>query len=311
MIKIGLLGYGTVNTGVAEILKEKNAQIEKAIGDKVEIKKVLVKNKDKHKDIENLLVDDINEIIEDDEIDLVIEATGEVSAIGDDIKKILTTKNLISSNKALVSRYYEDLCKIAKENNRKLRFDAAVGGAVPLIETLYTIRTLNDVKKVSGIFNGSCNFILSKMEEGEEFEDALKKAQELGFAELDPTDDVEGFDTLRKLRLVASILFDKKITEDLIKVQGITEITKDDVKKASENNKRYKLIAYADSEGLYEIKPVLVDKDSNFGRIKDNENIFEVETNNAKTLTFKGPGAGKRETGFAVLNDFLSIYKAY
>lgn len=308
MINIALLGYGVVNTGLVEILEEKKDDIKKAIGDDFKISKILVKNPDKHQDIKNLLVKDISEIVEDDTIDLVIEATGEVEEIGEDIKKILASKNLISSNKALVSRYFEDLEEISQKNKTKLRFDAAVGGATPLIETLYTIRTLNDVKKFEGIVNGSCNFILSKMEEGEDFDTALKKAQDLGFAEADPSDDIEGFDSLRKLRIVASILFKKPIKEEEISLEGITKITKKDVERASEDNKRYKLIAYADNEGRYEIRPRLVEKDSNFGTIKDNENIFEIDCTNAKKLTFKAPGAGKRETGFAVLNDFLSIF---
>lgn len=308
MINVALIGYGTVNSGFREIFEEKRCEIEEAVDDQIKIKKIVVKHPEKHKDIEDLLVDRIGDIINDEEIDLVIEATGEVGPIEEDIKKLLEKKNLITSNKALVSRNFEKFEAIAKKYKRKFRFDAAVGGAVPTIENLYTIRTLNDVKKVSGIFNGSCNFVLSKMEEGIDFDTAVKEAQKLGFAELDPSNDIDGLDSMRKLRLAASILFNKSIKEENIDLEGIRKITNEDIEEAKANKQRYKLIAYGDDEGAYRVRPELVDIDSNFGKIKDNENIFQIETSNAKILTFIGPGAGKRETGFAILNDFLNIY---
>lgn len=308
MIKIGLLGFGVVNSGVYEIFEERRKYIEEAIEDEFSIEKILVKNPKKHSDIKDLLVDNISEIIDDDSIDLVIEATGEVEAIEDDIKKILSKKNLISTNKALISKNFEEFNRIKKENKTKLRFDASVGGAIPVIENLYTISILDEVEEISGIFNGSCNFILSKMEEGYSFKDALEKAQDLGFAEADPKDDIEGFDSLRKLRIAASILFRKEIKEEDIDLEGITKIKKDHVKKASERGLRYKLIAYANKDGIYQVRPELLEKNSLFGSIKDNENIFQIKSSNSKDLILKGRGAGKRETGFSVLNDFLKIY---
>lgn len=308
MINIGLIGFGVVNSGVYEIFEEQRAKIEKAIGDEFKISKILVKNKKNHKNIENLLAHDISELVDDENIDLIIEATGKVDEIIGDIKKILENKNLISSNKALISKYFEDLLEISKTSKKKLKFDSAVGGAIPIIENLYKIKTLNDVEEIKGIFNGSCNFILSKMEEGDDFNSALKKAQELGFAESDPTDDIDGLDSMRKLRIVSTILFEKEIKEEDISLEGIRNIRKKDIEKAKKNGKKYKLIAYANCKGVYKVRPELVDENSNFGLIKDNENIFQIKTSNAKNLIFQGAGAGKRETAFSVLNDFLEIY---
>lgn len=308
MINIALIGFGVVNSGVYEIFEEKREDIEKAINDKFEINKILVKNKEKHKDVKNLLLNDISEIIDDENIDLVIEATGKTDEIIDDIKKILKSKNLISSNKALISKYFEDLNKISKTYKTKLKFDSAVGGAIPLIENLYPIKILNDVEKISGIFNGSSNFILSKMQEGLDFKSALKIAQDLGYAESDPSDDIDGIDSMRKLKIVSTILFGKNIKENMIEVHGIRNITNNDIKKANSIGKTYKLIAYADKDGLYKVSPEIIDKNSIFAMVNNNENIFEIKSSNAKTLTFKGSGAGKRETAFAVLNDFLKIY---
>lgn len=308
MINIALIGFGVVNSGVYEIFEEKREDIEKAINDKFEINKILVKNKEKHKYVKNLLLNDISEIIDDENIDLVIEATGKTDEIIDDIKKILKSKNLISSNKALISKYFEDLNKISKTYKKKLKFDSAVGGAIPLIENLYPIKILNDVEKISGIFNGSSNFILSKMQEGLDFKSALKIAQDLGYAEYDPSDDIEGIDSMRKLKIVSTILFGKNIKENMIEVHGIRNITNNDIKKAKSIGKTYKLIAYADKDGLYKVSPEIIDKNSIFAMVNNNENIFEIKSSNAKTLTFKGSGAGKRETAFAVLNDFLKIY---
>lgn len=308
MINIALIGFGIVNSGVYEIFEEKREDIEKAINDKFEINKILVKNKEKHKDVKNLLLNDISQIIDDENIDLVIEATGKTDEIIDDIKKILKSKNLISSNKALISKYFEDLNKISKTYKKKLKFDSAVGGAIPLIENLYPIKILNDVEKISGIFNGSSNFILSKMQEGLDFKSALKIAQDLGYAESDPSDDIDGIDSMRKLKIVSTILFGKNIKEDMIEVHGIRNITNNDIKKAKSIGKTYKLIAYADKDGLYKVSPEIIDKNSIFAMVNNNENIFEIKSSNAKTLTFKCSGAGKRETAFAVLNDFLKIY---
>lgn len=309
MIKIGLLGFGVVNSGVYEIFEEKRENIEKATGEKFVIEKILVKTPQNHPDIKDLLVKDISEIVNDMSIDLVIEATGEVDPIENDIKKILSSKNLISSNKALISKDFEDLNKIARENKTYLKFDGAVGGAIPIIENLYTISILDDVEEISGIFNGSCNFILSKMEEGYDFEKALKKAQELGFAEANPKADIEGYDSLRKLRIVSSILFRKEIKENDIKREGITNISKEDIENAKKRGLKYKLISYANKDGIYKVKSELVDANSIFGNTNDNENIFQIKSSNAKNLIFKGMGAGKRETAFAILNDFLKIYR--
>lgn len=310
MINIGFLGFGTVGRATYEILNERKEIIEKAINNKFEVKKILVRDVNKYKDISQLITTNISDLVDDKDIDLLIEVTGEVDGLIREIEKALyNKKNIITANKALVSKYFGRLHTLSKENNTKFKYEASVGGAIPIISQIDKIITLNDVKEISGVLNGTCNFILSEMEKGNSYEDSLKKAQELGFAEANPSADVDGIDTKRKLRILSTLFFDNSIIEEDIECKGITNLTIEDIFNASKENKRYKLIAKANKFGEYSVKPELVDKNSILGSLVNGENAIIIKTSNAKDIILKGMGAGGRETAYSVLSDFLDMYK--
>lgn len=309
MIKIGLLGFGTVGQAVYTILTERKNIIEEEIQDNFVVEKILVKNPEKHQNINSLITTNIKDITQDSNINLIIELTGAVDEIVDEIKAcLLSRKSVITANKALVSKYYEDLLEASKKGKSKLKFEAAVAGAIPIISQTKNIALLNDVSEIIGVLNGTCNYILNQMENSLSYEEALKKAQELGYAEADPSADVDGLDTRRKLRILSSLIYQKPIKEEDIFLEGITKLTIDHLKQAKIKNKRYKLVARATKNGDYSVKPELVDEGSILGGLVDGENAIIIKTSNAKELIFKGMGAGGRETAFSVLSDFLNLF---
>lgn len=315
MINIGILGFGTVGKGSYNILIEQKEMIEDYIGEEIKISKILVRNKEKYKDEKayDIITENIDEIISDDDIDLIIEVTGDVDFIYPYLKKaIKSKKHIITANKNLVSKYFEELMELGKSENVQVRYEAAVAGAIPVIEPLEKIALLNDISSIKGVLNGTCNFILSKMEDGFRYEDALKEAQEIGFAEADPSSDVEGRDTMRKLRILATMAFKESVKEEDIKVEGITDLKPEDIEKAKKENKRYKLVAEGKKENgkiKASVKAVTVDMNSILGGLDGGENAVVIETSNAEQLVFRGLGAGGRPTGFSIVSDLLNIYK--
>lgn len=310
MIGIGFLGFGTVGRSTYEILTNRKFEIEKYLGKDVVIRKIIVRDPSKYDEIEDIISTDIMDLINDEDIDVIIEATGQVDEIVDYIEAAIKgKKNIISANKALISKYYERLHSLSKQNKTELKYEASVGGGIPIISQLDNIRILNEVNQISGVLNGTCNFILSKMETGSSYEESLKEAQKLGYAEADPSADVSGLDSLRKLRILSSRVFNKAIKENEIDLCGITEIEKEEIEKAKLDGKKYKLIARADKYGNYKVGPELVDEESIFGGLVGGENAIIINGSNTGDLIFKGPGAGGKETAFSILSDFLSIYR--
>lgn len=315
MINIGLLGCGTVGSGVIDILNERKEILEKVLGEPIVIKKVLVRNLDNYKNRKDFkfFTDDIYSIIDDEEIETIIEVTGNVDQMFPAILKAMENqKNIITANKALVSKYMEELIEQADFHDVTLSYDAAVAGAVPIIESIKNISDLNEIKSIKGVLNGTCNFILSAMEYGKDYLSALKEAQEVGFAEADPRDDVEGYDTMRKLRILATLAFKEKVAEEDISLKGITGISIEDIEEVNKNGERYKLIASAFKENgkvIAKVEPTVVEKNSIIGGLVKGENAIVVEGDNCGELVFKGPGAGGRPTAFAILTDLLNIYK--
>lgn len=314
VLNIAILGFGTVGRATYEILEEKKSEIEKIIKREIKLKKILVRDLQKYSSEKNfeIFTDKIEEIIADDEIELIIELTGEVDKMIEPMKTALSKrKNIITANKALVSKYMEELEEISKKYDSKIRYEAAVAGGIPIIYPLEKIVALNDVESIEGVLNGTCNFILSKMEEKKSYEEALKEAQRIGFAESDPTADVKGFDTMRKLRILSTIAFGKSVKEEEISLEGITEIKLPDIEKAAQKNMRYKLLASAKIEKgkiRASVKPTEISKDSIIGSLKGGENAVIIKASNVGELVFKGLGAGGRPTAFSVLSDFLNIY---
>lgn len=315
MINIGLLGCGTVGNGVLEILNERKKSLQNLLGEEIGVKKVLVRNLENYKDRDDfhLFTDNLYDIIDDEDIETIIEVTGDVGEIFQGVIKAMENqKNIVTANKALVSKYMEELIDFSDQYDVKFLYDAAVAGAVPIIETVKNIAELNEVKSIKGVLNGTCNFILSSMEEGNDYESALLEAQRIGFAEADPTNDVEGFDTMRKLRILSTLGFKEKVGEEDISLQGITKISIEDIQKLDKENKRYKLVASAYKENgriIAKVEPTIVEKDSVLGGLIKGENAILIEGDNCGELVFKGAGAGGRPTAFAILTDVLNIYK--
>ncbi|NLD17813.1 MAG: homoserine dehydrogenase [Tissierellia bacterium] len=315
MINLGLLGCGTVGSGVLEIFKERKEILEKYLGEPIAIKKVLVRNLENYKDRDDfhIFTDDIYSIIDDEEIETIIEVTGNIDKIFPAMLRAMENqKNIVTANKAMISKHMEELIEYANHHDVKFYYDAAVAGAVPIIESIKNIANLNEVKSIKGVLNGTCNFILSSMEEGKDYKSALQEAQDIGFAEADPTDDVEGFDTMRKLRILSTLAFKEKVSEEDISLKGITEISIEDIQALNERGERYKLVASAYKENgkiIAKVEPTIVKKDSVIGGLINGENAIVVEGDNCGKLVFKGPGAGGRPTGFAILTDVLNIYK--
>ena len=248
-IQVGLLGLGTVGMGVYKLLRKRAETMDKTIGAQLEIKKILVHNKNKKREgvDETLLTDDWKEIIEDDEIQIVIEVIGGIEPAKTMILEALKAgKNVVSANKDLIAEEGKEIFDTAQAAGKDFLFEAAVAGGIPIIRPLKQCLAGNDLTDILGIVNGTTNYILTKMfEDGMEFSDALKKAQELGYAEADPTADVEGLDAGRKMAIMASIAFHSRVVFADVYTEGITKITAADIAYAKEFDSVIKLLGVA------------------------------------------------------------------
>lgn len=311
-MKIALMGFGTVGTGVEEILYKKRAKLRKNNFD-LDLAYALIKNKDKKrspfkKDL--VFTDDFEKILSSD-VDTVIDVTSSLEETYERIIKLMKAgKNIVTANKAVVSKYFENLNDLARENGVYFAYEAAVAGAIPLIHPLMEEALFNEMTKVYGILNGTSNYILSKMEEeGASYEKVLKKAQDLGFAEADPTADVGGFDAMRKLRILSSLIYNSKINEDAIPTFGIGNIKKTDLDFAKTMGYTIRLLAKSElRDGKINISviPSFL-KDNFFAKTYEATNAIKVWGENFSAYEFKGPGAGKLETADAVIRDLLRI----
>lgn len=315
MLNIGLLGLGTVGQGVVEIISKRKKELEELLNKKIRIKKILVKNMDKKRNIilpEDILTDNFNDIIEDDEIQLIIEATSSLGEGYRYVKEGLERgKHVVTANKAIVSRYFEELTALALENRVAFLYEASVAGGIPILKPLKEHIPLNRINEIQGILNGTCNYILTKMFEDDlDYDEALKIAQDLGYAESDPVADVEGYDTLRKLRILSSLGLQRKILEDDILLEGIDNIKSFDIEQIKKLNSVIKLIGEAKhyEDGYVAIVlPTIVAKDTYFSTINGAFNSISFKGDNVGELKFYGPGAGKLPTANAILTDVLDI----
>lgn len=307
MINIGLLGLGTVGTGILEILKERN--------NGVRVSKILVNDINKKRDVDlngAVITSDFNDILNDQSISIIAEVTSSVDQSYEYIKTSLNSgKHVVTANKAVVSKYYEELSKLAEENGRAFLYEASVGGGIPVIKPIKEQVQLNEITSIQGILNGTCNYILSKMfDEKLDYDKALKLAQELGYAEADPSADVDGYDTLRKLRILGTLGFQGRILESDIMVNGIRDITAFDVDKIQNMDSTVKLIGEVNilnDEFTATVQPTVINKDSYFANVNMAFNSISCKGSNVGELKFYGPGAGKLPTATAVLNDILDI----
>lgn len=315
MIKIGLLGLGTVGTGFVEILKNREKEIFNLLETEISIKKILVKNIDKkrHVDLDkDILTLNFEDILYDDEISIVVEVTGDLDQAYEYIKLALKKgKSVVTANKAIVSKYFEELSTLAAERGVSFSYEASVGGGIPIIKPLKEELILNKISQVQGILNGTCNYILSNMfKENLNYDQVLKKAQELGYAEIDPRADVEGHDSLRKLRILGTLALQGKIEEKDIVLEGIERINRFDIEQIKLMKSTIKLIGEVrETEDGFSavVMPTIVKEKSYFASVNMAYNSVSIKGDNIGELKFYGLGAGKLPTGDAVLRDVLDI----
>lgn len=311
MRKIAILGYGTVGKGVYKIIKEKFENSENT-EEKILVKKVLLKeNKKPQEEIKNVFTYDYEEILGDKEIDTLVEVTGAMEEAHNYIKKALNMKkNIISTNKALVAKHLEEYIDLAEKNKVSFLFEGAVGGALPILRELKSLRKINEITKIEGVLNGTGNYILDRMtEKNLDYSQSLKNAQDLGYAEKDPSDDVLGFDGGRKLTLIIS-LSKSLVKEEDIEIFGIEKIKKEDIERAKAKNLKIRHIAYSEfRENSYVaiLEPCLIDEKNDFYNLEDAKNLVKIYGKYFEELSIKGKGAGMFPTANAVLQDLLSL----
>ncbi len=313
MIKIGLLGFGTVGQGVYKILEEKKEGLKRLLGSDIEIKRILVRDLEKKRTVEvskEKLTLEPDEIIQDDDIDLIIEVTGDKElSYKLIIKSFDHGKHVVTANKAVVSAYFEALSQRAEERGFFFLYEASVAGGIPVMKPLKDQIRLNQVTRIEGILNGTCNYILTRMtEEGLSYDEVLREAQNLGFAEADPSSDVKGDDTMRKLRILSTLALGTSVMEEDIICDGIDFITAQDIDILLKRGRKIKLIAEAkESHGGYEaiVAPKAVPIDGYHAGVNGVDNCVVIEGNHSGVLGFKGPGAGMHPTANAILTDVI------
>ena len=303
---VAVLGAGNIGSAVISRL----LHLDKDLLD-INLSKVLVKDATKERDFDkNLLTEDFNEIANDENINLVIEVLGGIEPGKGYINTLLQKgKSVITANKDIVADCGEELIKAAQENNSSLYFEAAVAAGIPVLKPLIESLRGEELTRVAGIINGTSNYILTAMEEGSTYEDALQNAQDLGYAEPDPTNDVEGIDAKYKAMILSLLCFGVSPSTDGVYTEGISQITKDDFDWAKRLNKTIKLVAQIDnSEDGFNARvyPVLVDNKHPLAAIRGALNAVLVEGENINQLVFSGPGAGAAPTASAIIGDVLS-----
>ena len=303
---IAVLGAGNIGSAVLTRLQELDDNVLK-----LELKKVLVSDTSKDRGVsKDLLTDNFDDILNDDSIDLVIEVLGGVDPGKAYIKSLLQKgKAVITANKDIIADCGQELITLAEENNTCLYFEAAVAAGIPVLKPLIESLRGEELTRVLGIINGTSNYILTSMEEGSTYEDALSTAQELGYAEPDPTNDVEGIDAKYKAMILSLLCFGVSPNEDAVFTEGISNITKEDFDWADRLDKTIKLVAQIDSnENGFNarVHPVLIDKKHPLAAIRGALNAVVAEGENIDQLVFSGPGAGANPTASAVMGDVLS-----
>ncbi len=315
MISVAIMGHGVVGSGVAEIITTHKNKLFSSIGEEVYIKHILDLREFPDSPLADRFTKNFDDILNDVEVRVVAEVMGGINPAYDYTKKLLKAgKSVVTSNKELVAAKGAELLAIAKENNANFLFEASVGGGIPIIRPMNQCLVANNVKEVAGILNGTTNFILTKMiDEGMNFDTALKLAQDLGFAERNPEADVEGHDACRKICILASLAFGKHVYPDNVHTEGITKITLDDVKYASAYKSVIKLIGKVKilDDGKMDIlvAPMLIPKKSQLANIDYEFNGIMVRGDCTGDVVFYGKGAGKLPTASAVVADIIDCCK--
>lgn len=315
MIQIAVMGYGTVGSGVVEVLNTNQASIDKRVGEAVRVKYVLDLRDFPGDPVESVLVHDFETIVNDPEVKVVVEVMGGVEPAYTFTKRcLLAGKSVCTSNKALVAAHGAELLQIAKDKNLNYLFEASVGGGIPIIRPLKTCLTADEIVEISGILNGTTNYILTNMTYGgANFDDALKDAQDKGYAERNPEADVEGHDACRKIAILTSLVSGQRVDFEDIYTEGITKVTAEDIKYADKLGRVIKLLAMSkkEADGKYYamVAPFLIDAANPLYSVNGVFNAIFVEGNMLGDSMFYGSGAGKLPTASAVAADVVDACK--
>lgn len=315
-MRVGLVGLGTVGTGVVRLLETNRALITRRAGRPIEIGAVSARDrtKDRGIDISGFAwFDDMNELAQSDEVDVVVELIGgsDGPALALARTALDAGKPLVTANKAMLAHHGLDLARLAEQAAIPLKYEAAVAGGIPVIKGLREGAAANEIAHVYGILNGTCNYILTMMEkEGHDFGDVLKEAQNLGFAEADPTFDIDGIDAAHKLSILASLAFGTQIDFDAIEINGIRSVTADDIREAEALGYRIRLLGAAENgeDGLFQrVQPMLVPMGHPLAHVEGALNAVVAEGNFVGSLFFQGAGAGEGPTASAVVADLIDV----
>lgn len=317
-IKIALLGLGTVGSGVLKIIKDNQKKIKQTSGEEIIIKKALVRNIEKHKNMADTveLTTDFTDILNDSEIKIVVELIGGLHPTKEYITEALKSgKNVVTANKDLMATYGSELISIAAKNKCDLMYDASVAGGIPILRTIRKSYAGDIISEIQGIINGTTNYILSQMgENGLNYDEALKKAQELGFAEADPTNDVMGKDAAYKIVILSKFAFGTKIGVDDFTIEGINNLQAFDIEQAKKMGYTIKLIGIAkniNDKLFVEVAPCLLPENSIMAHIKNEINALQIKSQSLGTAVFTGPGAGSSATASSVMSDVIAETNNY
>jgi homoserine dehydrogenase len=314
VIKVAILGFGTVGEGVYRTIQSHADELKKAIGKKVEVAAVLIKNKQKERDIHEdvLVTTDFAEILQLPKLDIVVEAIVDREPTFTYLKAAIQRGcHIITANKEMFAHHGKELLELAEEHHVSVGFEATVAGGIPVIQTLRQLLQVNRISKIQGILNGTSNFILTEMREKKQsFAESLLLAQENGYAEADPTNDIEGFDAFYKTMILSRIAFGKEPDWLDVEREGITAITSEFIAAAEKLGLRFKHIAGIAKAGNHiigSVKPVLVGKEHPFYHVEGVENAVNVHSDIVGRITLQGPGAGMFPTASAIIEDLVYV----
>lgn len=310
MINVAVMGYGTVGSGVVEVIRTNQDSINKRAGEEVNVKYVLDLREFPGDPAEDLIVHDFETIVNDPEVKIVVETLGGLEPAHTFVKRCLESgKSVATSNKALVAKFGVELMEIASEKNINFLFEASCGGGIPIIRPLNSSLTADEIDEITGILNGTTNYMMTKMsDEGADFDDVLKDAQAKGYAEADPTADVGGHDACRKIAILSTLAFGKFVDFEDIYTEGITKISSVDMEYASAMGRTIKLLGTSKKveDGFYAmVAPFLVGADNPLFSVNDVFNAIFVHGNVLGDAMFYGSGAGKLPTASAVVGDVV------
>lgn len=314
MINIAIMGYGTVGSGVFEVITKNKDIVNKKAGEEINIKYVLDLREFPGMPVEKVLTHNIDDILDDESVKVVVEVMGGVEPAYTFVKSaLLKGKSVATSNKALVAAHGPELIQIARDKNVNFFFEASVGGGIPIIRPLNECLTADKILEITGILNGTTNFILTKMsKKGRNFEDVLKKAQDLGYAEKDPTADIEGHDACRKIAILSSLAFGKTANFEKIHTEGITKITKRDFEYAKELDCEIKLVGTSkrlENSISAMVAPIMLKKNHPLSTVDGVFNAIFVKGNMLGDTMYYGSGAGSLPTASAVVSDVIDAIK--